>query len=512
MTDVLLGQSYFLRFDPKLWRAMQPYPPLGTLYAASYLRTRGHDVALFDAMLATGVEEWVAALDRHRPAYAVLFEDNFNYLSKMCLLRMRDAAFAMLGAARDRGAVPIVCGSDATDNAPRYLDAGARYVVVGEGEETLGELLDRLRSEDPERATGAGSPAGPAADVPGLIYRGAGGSLVDTGRRPAMRDLDALPFPAWDLVDIERYRRAWAPHGRFSMNMVSTRGCPFHCNWCAKPIWGQRYNSRSPESVVAELEWLRATHAPDHIAFADDIFGLKPGWLERYATLVRERGVVTPFKCLERADLLLRPGEVEALAAAGCEMVWMGAESGSQRILDAMDKGTTVEQIVEAARLLRAAGIRVGFFLQFGYLGEEAADIEATRRLVRAARPDDIGVSVSYPLPGTPFHERVRAELGERRNWRDSADLAMLYHGPYSTRFYRRLHALVHKEFRLWRAAATESPIRHVARALRRPTSRDALGRARDAVTLPVDRLVLAGLERLDRPAAPPSARPTARA
>ena len=512
MTDVLLGQSYFLRFDPKLWRAMQPYPPLGTLYAASYLRTRGHDVALFDAMLATGVEEWVAAVDRHRPTYAVLFEDNFNYLSKMCLLRMRDAAFAMLGVARDRGAVPIVCGSDATDNAPRYLDAGARYVVVGEGEETLGELLDRLRSEDPERATGAGSPAGPAADVPGLIYRGAGGSLVDTGRRPAMRDLDALPFPAWDLVDIERYRRAWAPHGRFSMNMVSTRGCPFHCNWCAKPIWGQRYNSRSPESVVAELEWLRATHAPDHIAFADDIFGLKPGWLERYATLVRERGVVTPFKCLERADLLLRPGEVEALAAAGCEMVWMGAESGSQRILDAMDKGTTVEQIVEAARRLRAAGISVGFFLQFGYLGEEAADIEATRRLVRAARPDDIGVSVSYPLPGTPFHERVRAELGERRNWRDSADLAMLYHGPYSTRFYRRLHALVHKEFRLWRAAATESPIRHVARALRRPTSRDALGRARDAVTLPVDRLVLAGLERLDRPAAPPSARPTARA
>ena len=503
MTDVLLGQSYFLRFDPQLWRAMQPYPPLGTLYAASYLRAQGHDVALFDAMLSTGDEEWTAALERHRPTYAVLFEDNFNYLSKMCLLRMREAAFAMLGAARDRGAVPIVCGSDATDNAPRYLDAGARYVVVGEGEETLGELLASLGGD------GGGSPA----DVPGLIYRGPDGTLADTGRRPGLRDLDALPFPAWDLVDVERYRRAWAPHGRFSMNMVSTRGCPFHCNWCAKPIWGQRYNSRSPENVVAELEWLHATHAPDHIAFADDIFGLKPGWLERYATLVRERGVVTPFKCLERADLLLRPGEVDALRAAGCEMVWMGAESGSQRILDAMDKGTTVEQIVEAARLLRGAGIRVGLFLQFGYLGEEAADIAATRRLVRAARPDDIGVSVSYPLPGTPFHERVRAELGERRNWLDSADLAMLYHGPYSTRFYRRLHGVVHKEFRLWRAAGTESPIRHVARALRRPTSRDALGRARDALTLPVDRLVLAGFERLDRPAvAAPSSRPATRA
>jgi anaerobic magnesium-protoporphyrin IX monomethyl ester cyclase len=443
----------------------------------------------------------------------VLFEDNFNYLSKMCLLRMREAAFEMLRAAADRGAIPIVCGSDATDNAPRYLAAGARYVVVGEGEETLGDLLGRLAGGEP---VGSGGDRGPSDErvggIPGLIYIDRDGGLVDTGRRPPLRDLDALPFPAWDLVDVDRYRAAWARHGRFSMNMVSTRGCPFHCNWCAKPIWGQRYNTRSPENVVAELEWLRATYAPDHIAFADDILGLKPGWLERYAELVRERGVVTPFKCLERADLLLRPGEVEALAAAGCEMVWMGAESGSQRILDAMDKGTTVEQIVEAARLLRAAGIRVGFFLQFGYLGEVAADIEATRRLVRAALPDDIGVSVSYPLPGTPFHERVRTELGERQNWLDSADLAMLYHGPYSTRFYRRLHGLVHKEFRLWRAAGSDRPMRHVARAVRHPRSRAALGRLRDAVTLPIDRLVLAGLERLDRPAAAPPSGPPARA
>ena len=490
MSTVLLGQSYFLRFDPKLWRAMQPYPPLGTLYAASYLRERGQDVALFDAMLAGGPSEWLSALDRHRPSYAVLFEDNFNYLSKMCLLRMREAAFEMLGAAARHGAIPIVCGSDATDNAARYLDAGARYVVVGEGEETLAELLERL----------AGGPAAAVAEVPGLIFRAAGGELVDTGRRPALRDLDALPFPAWDLVDVDRYRAAWARHGRFSMNMVSTRGCPFHCNWCAKPIWGQRYNSRSPENVVAELAWLRATYAPDHIAFADDIFGLKPGWLERYAALVTEQQVATPFKCLERADLLLRDGEVDALAAAGCEMVWMGAESGSQRILDAMEKGTTVEQIVEAGRRLRAAGLRFGLFLQFGYLGEGFADIEATRRLVRTVRPDDIGVSVSYPLPGTTFHERVREELGERRNWRDSADLAMLYQGPYSTRFYRYLHGVVHKEFRLWRAAETESPFRHLGRALRRPVSRGALGRARDAVTLPLDRVVLAGLERVDRP------------
>ena len=486
---VLFGQSYFLRFDPKLWQAMQPYPPLGTLYAASMVRERGHDVALFDAMLEDSEDRWTEALARERPDVAVIFEDNFNYLSKMCLLRMRQAAFRMLEAARAAGCPAIVCGSDATDHAAAYIDHGAEYVVVGEGEVTLGELLDRLSGRD----------EGDPRAVVGLTYRDAGGSEVSTGRRENLRDLDHLPFPAWDLVDIERYRAAWAGHGRFSMNVSTTRGCPFHCNWCAKPIWGQRYAVRSPEHVVEELAWLRRDFRPDHLSFVDDIFGLRPGWTARFAELVRERDLVTPFKCLSRADLLLRDGEVEALRAAGCEMVWMGAESGSQQVLDAMDKGTKVEQIVAAADRLHGVGIGVGFFLQFGYPGEGPADIEATRALVRAGRPDDIGISVSYPLPGTKFYDRVKADLGVKQNWLDSNDLAMLYEGPYSTRFYRHLHEVVHKEFRLRRAAGTRSPLRHVGRAVRWPPSRERLARARDALTLPFDELVLAGLERRDR-------------
>lgn len=489
MTRVLFGQSYYLRFDPKLWRAMQPYPPLGTLYAASDLRRRGYDVALFDAMLEDSEDRWDDALARHRPDVAVLFEDNFNYLSKMCLLRMRAAAFRMIEMARQLGCTAIVCGSDATDNAGRYLDQGADFVVLGEGEVTLGELLDRLTGQ-------AGG--GPGA-VTGLAFRDEDGTLVSTGRRENLRDLDALPFPAWDLVDVERYRRAWIRHGRFSMNMSTTRGCPFHCNWCAKPIWGQRYAVRSPENVVTELEWLRNTFRPDHISFVDDIFGLKPGWLRSFADLVRDRDVVVPFKCLSRADLLLRDGEVEALRDAGCETVWMGAESGSQQILDAMEKGTRVEQIVEASRRLRAAGVRFGLFLQFGYPGEGPEDIEATRRLVRECRPGDIGISVSYPLPGTRFYERVRSELGAKRNWVDSDDLAILYRGPFSTRFYRQLYGVVHKEFRLRRAAGTVSPATHLARAARRVASRERLARARDALTLPLDQLVLAGMQRLER-------------
>jgi anaerobic magnesium-protoporphyrin IX monomethyl ester cyclase len=449
MTQILLGQSYFLRFDPKLWDAMQPYPPLGTLYAASYLREHGYRVALFDAMLAESEEEWALALDEHQPQYAILYEDNFNYLSKMCLLRMRDAAFKMIDMAKAHGCTVILCGADATDHYEIYLERGADYVLIGEGEETLVELLDHLSADqDPTQLIGLAS-----AQTP--VVR----------RRPDISKLDQLPFPAWDLVDIEKYRTIWLKrHGYFSMNMVTTRGCPFHCNWCAKPIWGQRYHSRSPENVAAEMKWLKERYRPDHIWFADDILGLKPGWLARFADSVHEQGSLIPFKCLSRADLLTRAGEVDALARAGAQTVWLGAESGSQKILDAMDKGTRLEQIHEAARRLKDAGIRVGFFLQFGYPGETRGDIEKTIQLVRDCNPDDIGISVSYPMPGTKFYDAVREQLGEKQNWQDSHDLAMLYQGPYSTEFYRKLYSVVHKEFRARKAWKSLRSARDFAR------------------------------------------------
>ncbi len=449
MTQILFGQSYFLRFDPKLWEAMQPYPPLGTLYAASYLRRRGYDVALFDAMLAESEDEWATALDSHRPEYAVLYEDNFNYLSKMCLLRMREAAFKMMAMAKERGCIVIAGGADATDHSSLYLEHEADYVLLGEGEETLGELMDSL--------------SGRSEGAPELIIGLSSGKTVQASRRPDIRLLDELPFPAWELVDVEKYRRVWTErHGYYSMNMVTTRGCPYHCNWCAKPIWGQRYNSRSPENVAAELKWLKETYHPDHIWFADDILGLKPGWIEKFATLVKESDARVSFKCLQRADLVSEK-IAAALAQAGCKTVWLGAESGSQKILDAMDKGDQVDDIYRATQRLQEHGIEVGFFLQFGYPGEGWDDIQMTLRMVRECMPDDIGISVSYPLPGTKFFERVKIQLGEKQNWTDSQDLAMLYRGPYPTEFYRVLHTRVHHEFRLRRAWRT----RNIGRLLR---------------------------------------------
>jgi radical SAM superfamily enzyme YgiQ (UPF0313 family) len=385
MTDVLLGQAYFLAFDPKLRAAGQPYAPLGTLYAAACARQAGYEVALFDAMMAESESEWAAALDRVKPRVAVLYEDSFNYLSKMCLLRMRDAAVTMLVAARDRGIPAIVAGSDASDHPDIYLGAGARAVIVGEGEATLVDALDVM----------TGRRSGELGSVAGICTRSAAGRIERARPREILSRLEDLPRPAWDLVDVERYRRTWRErHGYFSMNLATTRGCPYHCNWCAKPIYGQRYTARSPDDVVDEMAWLEGAYHPDHLWIADDIFGLKPGWIERFADLVAARGVRVPFKCLLRADGVSE--EIAgALGRAGCRTAWIGAESGSQRVLDAMEKGIRVDQIAAATARLRHHGIEVGFFLQFGYPGETRDDIELTLRMVRDCRPDDIGVSVS---------------------------------------------------------------------------------------------------------------------
>jgi len=479
MIDVLLAHSYFLAFDPKQTQKMRPYPPLATLYAASQLRVAGYEVALFDAMLAAGEHEFAAALEQHRPRVVALYEDNFNFLSKMCLTRMREAACTMVGMAREHGAIVVVSGADVSDRPELYLRRGAHAALVGEPDHTLRELVEVIckeprsqgdketrRQGDKETRRQGDSPSLPSgapglpvslAQIPGLVLPdpSAPDGLRYTARRPVERQPDMFPTPAWDLVEIERYRAAWqGAHGYFSLNMVSTRGCPFHCNWCAKPIWGQRYAMRSPASVAEELAMLKRTYSPDHIWFTDDIFGLRPQWVAAFGREVAARDAAVPFMIQSRADLMSDEA-VEGLRQAGCVEVWMGAESGSQQVLDAMDKGITVAEIRAARERLRQAGIRACFFIQFGYPGESFDDILATVELVRTALPDNIGVSVSYPLPGTKFHTLVREQLGQKTNWTDSGDLAMIFQGTYGSPFYRHLHRLLHRELELRQALAT---------------------------------------------------------
>ena len=442
MLSVLVCHSYFLHLDQKQLERGRPYPALATLQVAEMLRKTGRQVAFFDAMIAESLEEYERALEAVRPQVVLLYEDTFNFLSKMCLGTMRRAACQMIGSAQRSGARVIAAGPDVSDSPAPYLLAGADVTLIGEGLSALLDLLARLEAH----------PSAPAADLASGLF-GVNvlrqGKVVTTSGARVLRSADYEGSAAWDLIDMDRYRSVWMrTHGYFSLNMAASRGCSFRCAWCAKPTWGNLYLQRDAAAVASEMAYLKRSFDPQHIWFADDIFGFRVDWVTDFAAAAAALGGSVRFTIQTRADLI-SDSMAQALARAGCYEAWIGAESGSQRVLDAMNKGTTVPEIVGARERFRSVGIRVGFFIQLGYMGEQLADILATRELLEEARPDEIGVSVSYPLPGTKFHELVKAQLGRKTHWQESGDLDMMFHGTYTSAFYRSVRDLLHDQISL---------------------------------------------------------------
>lgn len=437
MNKVLLTHSYFYRFDPKQWRSKRYYPPLGTLYAASVLKQEQAEVIFHDSNFSEDPHEIIPLLVKHRPDILVIYDDGFNYLTKMCLTNMREAAFEMIKLGREFNCKVIVSSSDSTDHFTDYLDKGADYIILGEGEETLRHLYKGLQDESAD-----------VSNLKGLAFKKDGQSIKN-GLRPVIKDLDKLPRPLWELADLEKYRDIWIKyHGYFSINLATTRGCPYNCSWCAKPIYGYEYNSRSPLNVVEEIQYLVENYGVGHFWICDDIFALQKGWIAEFRKLMEERSLKIRYTVQSRADQVIKGNVAADMAVTGAEIVWLGAESGSQKVLDAMNKGQTVDQILKARKVLKDNGIKTAFFIQFGYLGEELEDIRETIKMIMDSMPDDIGISISYPLPGTLFHEQVKEELRNKANWTDSDELALMYTSTFSAEYYRRLHRYVHRLYR----------------------------------------------------------------
>jgi anaerobic magnesium-protoporphyrin IX monomethyl ester cyclase len=453
MLSILVCHSYFLRLDQKQIARAKPYPPLATLQVVSLLREAGHRVSFFDAMLAEGIDEYTRLLESDAPQLVLFYEDNFNFLSKMCLATMRRAACDMIGSARRAGARVIAAGPDVSDAPGPYLRAGADIALIGEGITTLFEVLPRIDTSPTACSDDLVRGLSGVASISGTKV------LATSGGRGAALAQDA-GLAAWDLVDMERYRAVWTKaHGYFSLNMAASRGCSFRCTWCSKPIWGNQYLQRNPLEVAAEMAHLKRAFNPDHIWFADDIFGFRVDWVAQFAAAARAADALVPFTIQTRADLISERMAL-ALRDAGCAEAWIGAESGSQKVLDAMNKGTTIAEILTARERLKAVGIRVGFFIQLGYLDEKVEDILATRDLLAAGRPDEIGVSVSYPLPGTKFYELVKAQLRAKTHWQESNDLDMMFQGTYTSDFYRAVRNLLHDQVSLQTADVPLPPER----------------------------------------------------
>ena len=436
MSKILFSHSYYYKLDQKQWKNKMPFPPLGTLYAAALLRENSFTVDLFDTNLRHSPSEIENVLKENKPKYLVIYDDGFNYLTKMCLTTMREACYEMIKIARSQKCTIIVCSSDSTDHYEEYLAKGADFIIQGEGEITLLELIGALEQNEK------------TDHISGIVYRNKT-NIQANPKRKVLQNLDDLPMPAWDLVDIESYRNVWKQSNQeFTLNIATTRGCPYKCNWCAKPIYGNRYNAHSPQYIVEEIAFLKEKFGVSRFWMCDDIFGLKPNWVQEFGKLLEHQNIKINYFIQSRVDLLLKEDTIDALSKSGLEEVWVGAESGSQKILDAMDKGTKVAEIAEATKLLKLKKIKVAFFLQFGYLTENKDDIDKTIAMVKDLKPDNIGISVSYPLPGTKFYDKVKDDLKLKANWTDSDDFEMMFNGTFSSDYYRKLQRLVHKEFR----------------------------------------------------------------
>jgi radical SAM superfamily enzyme YgiQ (UPF0313 family) len=415
--DLLLAHGFILEEDPREQQVLRPYAPLGLLYLSSHLKRRGFDVSVFDPTFRS-FRELRDLLERERPPVVGL---SCNLMTKRTVLRMASEA-------RRAGATVVVGGPDPPAHAEEYLRHGADVVVTGEGEATLEELLPRLLARPGDRDL---------SGVAGLCYLDGDGRLVRTSPRALLPDLDAQAWPDREAVDLAPYLAAWrARHGFASLSVITARGCPYTCRWCSRSVFGESHRRRSPQAVADEVQHVLERYRPDRLWYADDVFTIHAGWLRRYAEEMGRRGLRVPFECISRAERVT-DAVADDLVRLGCVRLWIGSESGSPRVLEAMDRRMTPEDVRAAARRLQARGIEVGLFVMLGYPGEEEGDLQATVDHLKETRADAFLTTVAYPIKGTPFHDDVAARVIGLGDWKAGTDRDLRLEGRAHPLYYR---------------------------------------------------------------------------
>jgi len=409
--DVLLTHGYYLYEDPHELAVMKPYPPLGLLYISSHLKARGYAVEVFDTTFSSPAD-LEAHLRRTRPPVVGIY---VNLMTRVQVLRA-------ISAARDAGSFVVLGGPDPANYLEEYLSRGADAIVIGEGELTLEELLAKGTDD--------------LSAINGVAYRAADGQIVRNEPRPMIPDLDAQPFPDRAAIDLHQYVDVWRKHhGQGSVSLITARGCPYTCTWCSHAVFGYSHRRRSPANVVAEVQQIVDTYAPELLWYADDVFTINHKWLHEYAELLERNGLKLPFETISREDRL-NEDVVQTLARMGCQRLWIGAESGSQRVLDLMKRRTDAERVKAMVHLLQRYGISVGMFIMLGYEGEENSDLQATVDFLKEAEPDSFLTTVAYPIKGTPYYATVEDRVVARRDWQHGSDRDLGVLGRHSPRYY----------------------------------------------------------------------------
>jgi radical SAM superfamily enzyme YgiQ (UPF0313 family) len=405
---------YLLSEDPREAKWFHPYPPMGPLYVAAALEQDGHHVEFLDAVFEPSIDGIVEAVSRSDAAVVGAYTTFLN----------RGNALRVGRAARARGAFAIAGGPDANVEPEVYLEDAFDAVVMGEGEVTARHLLSIL------------SKGGQWQGIAGIAWLDDEDRLARGPARDAIADMDTIEFPARRLADVDGYARRWRKrHGYFALSLMSSRGCPYGCAFCSRPVFGRKVRRRSVTNVVEELREIRHVHGADRVRFADDILPLDRKWMMDLLAAIEEADLGLEFECLARADLVDEE-MLNAMARVGFRKVLYGVESGSDNVLEAMSKGQTREQVLRATTLTQKAGIVQHWFIMFGYPGETVEDVERTVDMILDVAPESISTTVAYPIRGTPLHEQVR-DLMTSGQWSQSDDVEMMFRNRYPARFYR---------------------------------------------------------------------------
>lgn len=431
--SILLTHAYFLAEDEIEQKIMKPYPPLGLLYISAYLDLHKISHHVCDTTFLSEAE-WFANINITKPKVIAFYT---NLLTKLKILSL----IKRLKEHEDYKFIKIVLGGpDVTYNDENYLKHGADFLVVGEGEETFFEFSQQFFGNRN------------FAEVDGLVYLSEIGEIIRNSPRKHIKDIDLLPLPNREKIDLNAYLIVWKKHhNQNALNISTQRGCPYSCHWCSKAVYGQSYRRRNPKLVVDEIELLIRKYNPDTLWFVDDVFTVNQKWVDDFSKEMKARGIIIPFECITRAEHLDEDTLLK-LKSAGCFRIWIGAESGSQQILDLMDRKVKIEQVKEMVRLTKKFGIETGTFIMVGYPGETENDIIETIEYLKQTNPDLFTVTITYPIKGTMLYDQIKNKLLYEPVWELGTDREINFKRTYSLKYYdyavRRMtnEVLYHKE------------------------------------------------------------------
>lgn len=443
--SILLTHAYYLSDDPKEQKIMKPYPPLGLLYVSAYLLSKNIPNAVFDSTFYSKEEQLTFILDK-KPKIICLYTNLMTKIEVVKLIKiLKTESFGYPKI--------ILGGPDVTYNIENYLKTGADFLVIGEGEETTFELYNAIMNNKNFHT------------INGISFI-ENEQIIQTTARTKFRELDELPLPNREAISMQKYLETWKNnHGKSSMTISTQRGCPYTCKWCSTAVYGQSYRRRPANLVAQEMKMLKDKYNPDAIWFVDDVFTISHKWLTAFHSEVVKQNAQIPFECITRAERL-NDEILQLLKEAGCFRIWIGAESGSQKIIDLMDRRVDINHVKKMIQDTNAIGIETGTFVMVGYPEETIEDIDKTIQYLKEAKPTQYTITIAYPIKGTSLYNEIEDKITIQPEWESSTDREIDFKRTYSKKFYKYAVSKLVNEVEASRSNSYLNKIKHKIKSI----------------------------------------------